>query len=119
MGQPAQALGAEEIDQRTANRHLAADIHEDRANARDGMPVFPYAGGAINVLGVGEGGKVGEFEQHGESGKYRGETKVGNLHRGGPLHSGPGEDMEDQPAAKQRPDRRAEGIEGLGKVEAA
>ena len=61
MGDAAESGCAEIIDDRAADRDFAADVHEDREHAEDGMRMFQRAPAARGLLGIGEIGQMAKL----------------------------------------------------------
>jgi len=54
---------AEIVDDCAAHRNLAADVHEDRQHAEDGVRMFQRAPAAGGMLRIGEVGEMSELER--------------------------------------------------------
>ena len=90
---------AQKIDDGAADRHLAANIHENGDHAENRVRMFECAHTAADLVVVGKIGQVGEFEKYRQQNENPGKAQIRNFNRIRPVGCLAGKECKNQPAA--------------------
>ena len=115
----AQPRGAQKVDQRAADSHLAAHIHEDGHHAERHVGVFQCPRTLGDFFRVLEVGYIGEPEKNRQQHEDTRHAHIGNLRRRGAVRPRMVENRVHEVPGDLRTDRGAEGIDRLREIQSA